>query len=102
MLRRNVRVQPGKSVFGRVFEISELDWPIISHKEGGVTGMSVERPVKVKAGGKVIDAIAFATNPRRQSTEGPISPRFVEALVRGATSAGLPAEWIASLQALAK
>jgi gamma-glutamylcyclotransferase len=94
--------QPGKSVFGRLFEISELDWPIISHKEGGVTGMSVERAVKVKAGGKVVDAIAFATNPKRQSTDGPVSPRFVEALIRGATAAGLPAEWISSLQASAK
>ena len=37
--------QPGAKVFGRVFEISLQDWPIISHKEGGVTGMSVERPV---------------------------------------------------------
>lgn len=94
--------QPGKSVFGRLFEISEVDWPIISHKEGGVTGMSVERPVKVKAGGKVIDAVAFATNPKRQSGDGPISPRFVEALMRGATAAQLPADWIAGLAAGAK
>ena len=94
--------QPGQSVFGRLFEISELDWPIIAHKEGGVTGMSVERPVKVKVGDKVIDATAFATNPQRQSTEGPISPRFVEALIRGATAAALPAQWVASLGASAK
>jgi gamma-glutamylcyclotransferase len=92
---------PGKSVFGRLFEISELDWPIIAHKEGGVTQMSVERAVKVKAAGKVIDAIAFATNPVRQSVDGPISPRFVEALVRGATAAELPPTWIAQLQASA-
>ena len=89
--------RPGATVHGRLFEISEKDWPIISHKEGGVTGMSVERPLKVKTGGKVIDAFAFATNPQRRSLDGPISPRFVEALVRGATAAGLPAEWIASL-----
>jgi gamma-glutamylcyclotransferase len=94
--------QPGQSVFGRLFEISELDWPIISHKEGGVTGMSVERPVKVKVGGKVVDAIAFATNPKRQSNDGPVSPRFVEALIRGATAASLPPEWIAQLSAGAK
>ncbi len=94
--------QPGATVHGRLFEISELDWPIISHKEGGVTQMSVERPVKVKVGDKVIDAIAFATNPKRQSMDGAISPRFVEALVRGATAAGLPAAWISSLSAGAK
>lgn len=91
--------RPGSSVFGRLFEISEKDWPIISHKEGGVTGMSVERAVKVKVDGAMKDAIAFATNPTRQSSDGPISPRFVEALLRGAESAGLPAKWIAELKA---
>ncbi len=94
--------QPGQSVFGRLFEISELDWPIISHKEGGVTGMSIERPVKVKVGDQVLDAIAFATNPKRQSTDGQVSPRFVEALIRGATAAQLPAEWIRQLSTGAK
>jgi hypothetical protein len=89
--------EQGASVFGRVFEIALKDWPIISHKEGGVTGMSVERPVKVKLGGQIVEATAFATNPTRQSSDGPISPRFVEALVRGATSAGLPPEWISTL-----
>jgi gamma-glutamylcyclotransferase len=94
--------QPGQSVFGRLFEISEKDWPVIAHKEGGITGMSVERPVKVRSGGQLIDATAFATNPRRQSSEGPISPRFVEALMRGAKAAGLPEEWIAALGSGAK
>ena len=39
---------PGQTVHGLVFEISEKDWPIIQHKEGVVTGMCVERPVRVK------------------------------------------------------
>ena len=93
---------PGKSVFGRVFEIAEKDWPVIAHKEGGVTGMSVERPVKVRIDGKELEATAFATNPKRVSSEGPVSPRFIEALVRGASSAGLPAAWIASLGSSSK
>lgn len=93
--------KPGASVFGRLFEISEKDWPIVSHKEGGVTQMSVERPVQVRVDGKLLEATAFTTNPARASSDGPVSPRFVEALVRGATSAGLPAEWIASLRSSA-
>lgn len=89
----------GARVCGLVFEIAEKDWPIIAHKEGGVTGMSVEKPVKVKlASGAVIDAIAFATNPARQSSDGPVSARFVEALVRGARSAGLSEAWVESLK----
>ena len=93
---------PGQSVFGRVFEISEKDWPVIAHKEGGVTGMSVERPVKVRIGDRQVEATAFATNPRRVSSDGPVSPRFVEALVRGATAAGLPSDWIAALSSAAE
>lgn len=90
---------PGKSVFGLLFAIPEKDWSVIQHKEGVVTGMCVERTVKVKAGGKIVEATAFTTNPVRASGEGPVSDRFIEALVRGAKSAGLPASWIASLSA---
>jgi hypothetical protein len=89
----------GQSVWGRVFEVSEKDWPIVQHKEGVVTGMCVERPVRVRVGEEVVEATAFTTNPARASGDGAISPRFVQALVRGATSAGLPAAWIASLGA---
>ncbi|ADO71948.1 gamma-glutamylcyclotransferase [Stigmatella aurantiaca] len=90
--------RPGKSLFGRLFEIRGQDWPILQHKEGVVTGMCIERPVRVRVEGQEMDAIAFTTAPRRASTEGAISPRFVEALVRGAQSAGLPADYIERLR----
>jgi hypothetical protein len=93
---------PGASVWGRVFEISEKDWAIIQHKEGVVTGMCVERPVKVRIGDQVIDATAFTTNPSRASADGPISARFVEALTRGAQAAGLPDDWVKSLATSAR
>jgi cation transport regulator ChaC len=93
---------PGQSVHGLVFAINEKDWPIIQHKEGVVTGMCVERPVKVRVGGEMVDATAFTTNPQRASSDGPVSPRFVEALVRGAQAAGLPAAWIDSLKSSAR
>ena len=89
---------PGARVYGRVFEIAGKDWPIIQHKEGAVTGMSVERTVRVRMGGQEVEAVAFTTNPVRASDQGPVSPRFVEALVRGARSAGLPTDWVARLQ----
>lgn len=90
---------PGHRVCGVVFEISEKDWPIISHKEGGVTGMCIERPVRVKlTSGQVVDAIAFTTNPARASLDGPVSTRFLEALSRGARSAGLSEAWVDSLK----
>lgn len=94
--------RPGSSVYGRLFEIAEKDWPVIQHKEGAVTGMCVERTVRVRAGGEELEAIAFTTNPRRASDEGTISARFVDALVRGARSAGLPPEYVERLAAAAR
>jgi gamma-glutamylcyclotransferase len=87
----------GRSVLGHLFEIAEADWPIIAHKEGGVTGASVERLIRVRLGEQTVEATAFTTNPARASSEGPISQQFVEALVRGARAAGLPEAYVAQL-----
>ena len=89
--------RPGARVFGLLFEIAGVDWPIIRHKEGAITNMAVERAVRVRVDGADIDAVAFATRPERASGDGPVSPRFVEALVRGARSAGLPEAWLAEV-----
>jgi gamma-glutamylcyclotransferase len=93
-----LRDVPGQSVFGRLYEIQGKDWPIVQHKEGAVTGMCVERLVRVRVEGQELQATAFTTSPRRASSEGEISARFVEALVRGAESAGLPAEYVERLR----
>ncbi len=90
--------RPGASVHGLLFRIPGQDWPIIQHKEGLVTGMCVERTVQVRAGGRQLEATAFTTAANRKSKDGPLSPRFVEALVRGAESAGLPESWVATLR----
>jgi hypothetical protein len=89
--------RPGASVFGRLFTVAGIDWPIVQHKEGAITGMCVERPVRVLTGGERLEATAFATSPERASLEGPVSARFVEALVRGARAAGLPGAYVARL-----
>lgn len=90
--------RPGASVHGRVYEIRGEDWPVVRHKEGAVTGMSVEREVRVRVDGRETTAIAFVTHPARRSADGPVSARFVDALVRGATSAGLPEAYVAGLR----
>ncbi|MFN0061231.1 MAG: gamma-glutamylcyclotransferase family protein [Myxococcaceae bacterium] len=87
----------GQSVWGRVFRISPRDWPIIQHKEGFITHMCVEREVSVMVKGERQTATAFTTRPERQSQDGAISARFVEALVRGAKGAGLPADYVTRL-----
>lgn len=90
---------PGARVHGRVFEIAGPDWPIVQHKEGAITAMCVERPVRVRLGERIVEATAFTTRPERRSVEGPVSGRFVEALVRGARDAGLPADYVERLRA---
>jgi cation transport regulator ChaC len=83
----------GASVWGLLFEIPGVDWPIIQHKEGAITGMCVEREVRVRvADGAVETATAFTTHPQRARLEGPVSERFIEALIRGAQAAQLHSE----------
>lgn len=93
---------PTSSIFGLLFEIPAKDWPVVQHKEGFVTGMSVERVVKVKSGDTHIEAIAFTTSPSRASLSGPVSEEYLTALTRGARQAQLPEEYIASLSERAK
>jgi gamma-glutamylcyclotransferase len=88
----------GSSVHGLLFAIAPVDWPIIQHKEGFVTHMCIERLVRVRTASGEQSATAFTTAPERKSAEGPVSGRFVDALVRGASAAGLPEPWLASLR----
>lgn len=96
-----LRPTAGQQVYGVVFEIADQDWPIIQHKEGAVTGMCVELPMRVQIDGAVVDAVAFSTNPVRASLDGPISSRFVDSMVNGAQAAGLPASWLLDIRRLA-
>ena len=86
--------QAGAAVQGVLFEIAGADWPIVQHKEGAITGMCIEREVRV--GDRT--ATAFTTAPARARRDGPVSLRFVEALERGARAAGLPESWVQGLR----
>ncbi|MEY4615585.1 MAG: hypothetical protein RJB66_545 [Pseudomonadota bacterium] len=92
----------GSSVYGLLFEIPAKEWPVVQHKEGVVTGMSIERKVTVHVDGQAIEATAFTTNPQRASLVGPISENYLEALERGARSAGLPEAYVVGLAERAK
>lgn len=78
-----------QSVEGILFMIPEEQWPIIQHKEGVVTGSSVEMDVTVNCGGENIDATAFVTHPTRRSAQGPVSEPFLEAIRRAYRTWGL-------------
>jgi hypothetical protein len=62
--------------------------------------MCVEREVEVFVEGVPVPAVAFTTAPGRRSLDGPVSPRFMEALQRGARAAGLPEAYLEELRAL--
>lgn len=94
--------EKGSAVYGRLFEIPANNWPVVQHKEGVVTGMSVEIKIKVEADGKEYEATAFVTSPQRASLDGPVSERYIEALIDGAQQSGLPAEYVQSLRTKAK
>lgn len=92
--------KPGASVYGLLFEIPAKNWPVVQHKEGVITGMSVERPVRVEVDGRIVEAIAFTTSPQWATLEGPISKNYIQALVRGARQSGLPEDYIQKLISL--
>lgn len=88
----------GEIAHGLLFEIRSEDWPIIQHKEGVITGVSVEVPVTVtRADGSSVEATAFTTTPARASTSGPVSDRYKAAWEKGARAAGLPDDYIAKV-----
>lgn len=87
----------GSSVYGLLFEIPAKDWPVVQHKEGVITGMSVEKTINVSVNGQTYQATAFTTNPSRASLEGAISARYLDSLVQGARRAGLPEEYVSTL-----
>jgi len=92
----------GASVFGRLFEIPVENWPVVQHKEGVITGMSIERKIPITVAGQVVEATAFTTSPERASLQGPVSERYILALVDGATQAQLPGQYVQSLRGKAK
>jgi gamma-glutamylcyclotransferase len=89
------------SVYGLLFEIPANNWPVVQHKEGVITGMSIEKTVKVLVNGQIKEATAFTTTPAKATLDGSISADYIEALVRGATKAGLPESYVSRLKSFA-
>jgi gamma-glutamylcyclotransferase len=74
---------------------------LVDHKEGAVSGLYVPLPVTLETAAGPVPALAFRVAPtRRLPSDGPPAPAYLEALLRGARASGLPAAWIARLEAL--
>jgi gamma-glutamylcyclotransferase len=91
----------GDVVEGVVLELPGTSRRLVDHKEGALSGLYEAIAVKVATATGEVDAVAYRALPsRRLAAEGPPSPAFLDAVVRGARAAGLSAAWIARLEAL--
>src|SRR5262245_34998426 len=93
---------PGRSVFGKLFRIPDADWATVRRAEGAQGGSFKEMPVKVKAGGQMVDAVAFAAAQDRSTLQGPVSESYASTLARAGEAAGLPKAWWERLKAEAE
>ena len=86
-----LKTDSASNQWGLLFAIDDNDWSVITHKEGVMTGASIEIPVRVKLeNGEMVDASAFTTNPERVSLEGPLSETFLATLRKAYEARGLP------------
>lgn len=90
---------PGHTVFGKLFTLKDSDWAIVREAEGAKSGAFQELPVRVKAGGQVVQATALGVVPGRATSSGPVSETYANALARGAEAAGLPKAYWEKLKA---
>lgn len=93
---------PAGEVHGVLFELPDGAREAVLRKEGVPTGLSLELPVEVDAGGERVAAAAFVARPERRTSPGPGSARLLGYLIEGARERGLPAAWVARLEAEAK
>lgn len=93
---------PGRSVSGKLFRIPDADWATVRRAEGAQGGSFQEMPVRVKAGGQVVEAVAFASAADRTTLQGPVSESYASTLARGAEAAGLPRAYWERLKAEAQ
>jgi hypothetical protein len=94
---------PGDVVEGLAVPMQGAARGLVEHKEGAVSGLYAAFDVELEpaGGGSPIRALAFrAAASRRLGMEGRPVPSYVEALVRGARSAGLSRTWVERLVAL--
>ncbi len=90
---------PSNKVYGILFSIDAKLWQAIEHKEGVMTGVSIPLPVTVqskKLG--TVEAVAFTTNPTRESYDAPLSTTFLQVLLKAYKHWGFPQESIAQIQ----
>ncbi len=97
----NLVTAPDRSVEGLALPLSGSKRALADHKEGANSGLyqAVEVTLTPLASGNPTAAIAYVASPdRRLPTEGPPSPAWLDAVLRGARAARLSDAWIRELE----
>ena len=97
----NLAEAPGQRVQGLAVALPGSARKMVDHKEGAVSGLYMPVAVTVRplAGGDGVPAVAYRGAANRVGPEQPPSPRFLEALLRGAERWHLDAQWMDQLRA---
>jgi hypothetical protein len=93
--KANLRRDPAAAVWGVAWAIDPAEWPRLDRFEGGYARIPVE--VETPLGAR----LAAHTYVSDRLTDDPVlDPAYKRAIVDGAREHGLPAAWIAGLEAL--
>jgi hypothetical protein len=94
---------PGRSIQGLALPLPETARGLVDHKEGAISGLfePFEAGVTPLAGGPPMRAVVYrAVAGRKVPGDHPPAPRWLDTVIAGAQTAGLSADWIASLTTL--
>lgn len=94
----NLRADAGRATWGVAYRIPGFDVERLDRSEGVDRGFYARRDVTVRADGLALAAFTYES-VHRMTARRP-SARYLGLLLRGARHHGLPAEWIAHLEAL--
>lgn len=100
----SVTEAPGDAVEGLAVPLPGAARGLVDHREGAVSGLYQPfETTAVDEAGQPLPVLAYrASGSRRLPGDAPPAPAYLAVVVRGARAAGLPAAWLARLEALGR
>jgi cation transport regulator ChaC len=94
----NLRTVPDATTWGVVYHLTDADCVLLDRTEGVGHGVYARRDVRVRTvTGRVVESFTYESVIREPARTP--SARYIGLLLRGARHHGLPAAWIAHLEA---
>jgi gamma-glutamylcyclotransferase len=95
----NLTPDPDAEVEGIVLPLPGAAREFVRHKEGVSSGLYREIEIEARSGNETIKAVAYvAADDRVTPSEETPAPKFLEAMIRGASAYGLSASWLEALR----